>query len=505
MGSYRDSHFSLENSNQLLSSQTNDSLVSGSTFSVRRENQNRDTRRVDERSSVRSVNNQYNSASNSATMSNTYTHSTMVTDPPKLDYSKITTWQSILYKLLSAICCLCFLNILMFLALLKTFYDTYIDKKHLYQKREISAYPKANNKKIPRKTELSYYVELLGYKLLKYIIITEDGFALTLQRLVHSDGVPGNSSEGRGRPILLVHGLLQSSGSFITSGEKSLAVQLFKKGYDVWLGNNRCGFEPQNVFMSANDPQMWKWDIREMAKYDLPLMIDEIIKATGFQKISLCCHSQGTTQTFIALSKQYNIKIDKKVDKFIALAPAVFGGPLLHEKLFIRFINSLPPSLYNIFFGINSFMPILMTMRTVFCRLPFFGLMSYSMFNFLFDWNDFLWDKSIRDIHFLFSPVYVSSQHMKWWLSKDGFVDSGSILSDTETWFGEDIPDIMLVIGGTDRLVDGRKIAQHVSKLEPCIHDFQCLVIPEYAHLDVLWADDVQERIGNPMLDFLSR
>ncbi|OWB85318.1 hydrolase activity protein [[Candida] boidinii] len=485
MGSYRDSHFSLENTGQLFSTQTNDSLVSASTFS--------DT-----------FNSQYNSAPNTATM-NKYTHSTMAIDPPKLDYSKITTWQSILYKLLSAICCLCFLSILMFLALLKNFYNTYIDKKHVYQKREISAYPKATNKKIPHKTELSYYVELLGYKLLKYVIVTEDGFALTLQRVVHADGVPGNSSEGKGRPILLVHGLLQSSGSFITSGEKSLAVQLFKKGYDVWLGNNRCGFEPQNVFMSANDPQMWKWDIREMAKYDLPLMIDEVIKATGFQKISLCCHSQGTTQTFIALSKQYNIKIDKKVDKFIALSPAVFGGPLLREKLFIKFINSLPPSLYNIFFGINSFMPILMTMRTVLCRLPFFGLLSYSMFNFLFDWNDFLWDKSIRDIHFLFSPVYVSSQHMKWWLSKDGFVDSGSVLNDTETWFGEDIPDIMLVIGGADRLVDGRKIAQHVSNLEHCIQDFECLVIPEYAHLDVLWADDVQETIGDPILDFLNR
>ncbi|GMF57434.1 unnamed protein product [[Candida] boidinii] len=344
MGSYRDSHFSLENTGQLLSTQTNDSLVSASTFS--------DT-----------FNSRYNSAPNTATM-NKYTHSTMAIDPPKLDYSKITTWQSILYKLLSAICYLCFLSILMFLALLKNFYNTYIDKKHVYQKREISAYPKAANKKIPHKTELSYYVELLGHKLLKYVIVTEDGFALTLQRLVHADGVPGNSSEGKGRPILLVHGLLQSSGSFITSGEKSLAVQLFKKGYDVWLGNNRCGFEPQNVFMSANDPQMWKWDIREMAKYDLPLMIDEVIKATGFQKISLCCHSQGTTQTFIALSKQYNIKIDKKVDKFIALSPAVFGGPLLREKLFIKFINSLPPSLYNVFFGINSFMPILMTMRT---------------------------------------------------------------------------------------------------------------------------------------------
>lgn len=41
-------------------------------------------------------------------------------------------------------------------------------------------------------------------------------------------------------PILLMHGLLGSSDSFIINDEnKALGFVLANRGYDVWLGNNR--------------------------------------------------------------------------------------------------------------------------------------------------------------------------------------------------------------------------------------------------------------------------
>lgn len=39
------------------------------------------------------------------------------------------------------------------------------------------------------------------------------------------------------------------------------------------------------------------------------------------------------------------------------------------------------------------------------------------MFNYLFDWNDVLWDRVLRDRNFLFSPVHISVKLMQWWLS----------------------------------------------------------------------------------------
>lgn len=357
---------------------------------------------------------------------------------------------------------------------------------------------------MPQVDNLKFYLNLLNLDLLDYRITTSDGFVITLQRVV----LPSESDEQRASkvPVLLVHGLMQSPASFMTSGVKSLGYLLLMNNYDVWLGNNRCGFHPQHTEFSARDPKMWNWDIRELATKDLPCMIDHVLRLSHFKKVALCCHSQGTTQSFIALSRYYvgDTLLNDKVGIFIALAPAVFAGPLLEKKLFIRFLNSLSPAWYNIFFGVNSFMPIMMTVRDFIYEYRIFGFLSYAMFSFLFDWNDDLWNKSLIAYHFLFSPVYVSSKLMKWWLNKDGFVNCKSVLNDEEHWFSSSSPAIMLVVAGQDRLVDGVKLFQHFQDCEVEARAVRLEWIDRYAHLDVLWADDVIDRIGLPILDFLS-
>lgn len=351
--------------------------------------------------------------------------------------------------------------------------------------------------------DLKYYANLLGLELHEYTITTDDGFHIELKHLVK----PIEQNFMLKPPILLIHGLLQSSASFLTSGEKSLAYHLIENGYDVWLGNNRCGFHPRHQWLTSNDLLMWAWDIVDLATSDIPCFISNILKInTNYTKVSLCCHSQGTTQTFVALSKFYNPSLNDQIQCFIALAPAVFGGPLLDEKFFIRFINFLTPTMYNLFFGILSFMPIMMHARKIIYKSKLFGFLSYAMFHYLFSWDDSLWDPSLRGIHFLFSPVYISTQLMRWWLSSDGFVNSKSILDNKESWYDDnDTPPIKLFIGGKDRLVDGALLIDHLRNHEPTFSNYEYDIINEYAHLDVLWADDVIEKIGNPMLDFLNR
>jgi len=57
-------------------------------------------------------------------------------------------------------------------------------------------------------------------------------------------------------PVFMIHGLLQSAGAYCTSDDDSLAFFLAKSGYGVWLGNNRCGFNPRHTMLKYSDPRM---------------------------------------------------------------------------------------------------------------------------------------------------------------------------------------------------------------------------------------------------------
>ena len=368
-------------------------------------------------------------------------------------------------------------------------------------------------------TDLAYYAGLLGLKLDEYEITTKDGFIIVLQHLYRpsSKAEPPHAASKK-KPVLFVHGLMQSSASFLTSGFKSLAYFMVDNGYDVWLGNNRCGFNAKHEVYDTFDPKMWDWDLNEMAQYDIPAMI-HFIQAhnnhveeghdgrTG--KVTIMAHSQGTAQCVYLMSKQHNNPCIANVDKCILFAPAVYGGPLLNDKLFIKFMRSLPDPLYDLFFGINSFMPILNAMRRLTYKMSGFGLFSYIVFSYLFDWNDYLWDVEIRKFHFLFSPVYVSNKLMKWWLRAKhgaGIEWNKPIIKDDGPWFTEESPDLFMIIGGKDNLVNGDMFVDRMAHVERQMEGrWDYIKLEEYSHLDVLWADDILDRVGHRILNFLQQ
>lgn len=424
-------------------------------------------------------------------------------------------FQITLYKITSMISSFLFLSTLMTFAILKGLYMKLVSpvqRKHhddpILNALLLALPPRLNQNERRLVSRLAYYFEIHGLGLLEYKITTEDGFVLVLQRVI--DHLEPEDVTFKRKPVLLLHGLLQSSGAYATSGpDNSIAFFLHKKGYDVWLGNNRCGFEPQHAYLDADDPNMWNWNINDMANYDLPAMVDHVLQSTGSgSKVALVAHSQGTTQTFLALLskniKRNNSSLNKKISCFVALSPAVFGGQLLRTKLFIRFMNTLPQPLFKYFFGIHSFMPIMMHMRSVLVGHRIFGFLSYAMFNFLFDWDDSLWDKRYRTRQFVFSPVYISSKLMLWWLNnKDGFINnSTTIFKSEERWFDADTPPIYLFIPEEDKLVDCGLLLRHFEKFETEIPRFHYKVLPKYSHLDVLWAKDVITTIGEPLLEF---
>ncbi|KAG9678787.1 alpha/beta-hydrolase, partial [Aureobasidium melanogenum] len=363
-------------------------------------------------------------------------------------------------------------------------------------------------------------------------------------------------------PVLMIHGLLQSAGAYCCTDDDSLAFYLAKSGYDVWLGNNRCGFNPRHTLLDYADPRMWSWNIRQMGVLDLPALISRVLSETGFEKLGLVCHSQGTTQTLVALAKEQRPDIGEKISVFCALAPAAYAGPLI-GKAYFKFMRVINPNFFRCIFGIHAFIPFMMRMHKI---LPakLYGAMGYRVFSFLFNWTDTRWEMDLRNRLFQFAPVYVSAESMRWWLGRECFAKQKCILAtreegrmedeedeeedavirryyegehtDTEkppdrasrerptrdqlglphqdrdkseergkyAWFNEQFPPLAMWVAGNDDLVDGRRLLRRFDRgREPHVNVVHKKIIEGYEHLDVIWAMDVIEKVGKEVKDII--
>ncbi|KAK2764563.1 hypothetical protein FQN54_009258 [Arachnomyces sp. PD_36] len=317
--------------------------------------------------------------------------------------------------------------------------------------------------------DIGYYARRVGLDVETFRVQTEDGFVITLWHVydpreyvpaserergfrgpdvftTRSDGHPKRHAAADGKrkyPVLLIHGLLQSAGAYCTNDDESLAFFLCKSGYDVWLGNNRCGFHPEHTNMAYSDPRMWAWNIRQMGVLDLPALVSRVLFETGFEKLGLVCHSQGTTQALVAFSKGQRPDLGQKISVFCGLAPAAYAGPLI-GKVYFKFMRIISPTMFRLIFGIHAFIPLMMTMHGL---LPgrLYGVLGYQVFSFLFNWSDTRWDRDLRDRMFQFAPVYVSAESMRWWLGRKCFARHKCILATKEQWRREETEDRLFV------------------------------------------------------------
>ncbi|XP_063367969.1 lipase 1-like [Cydia amplana] len=177
----------------------------------------------------------------------------------------------------------------------------------------------------------------------EFEVVTEDGYILTLFH------IPGKKN-----PVLLMHGIGDTSNTWVLRGNKSLAISLAREGYDVWAGNirgNRYG--RRHVRLNPDtDETFWDFSFHQVGLFDWPAMIDRVLKETKQTKLNAIAHSQGTTSFFVlaSLKPEYN----EKVELLIALAPVVFldhigpgiatiakAGPLIEKFLKILQINEI--------------------------------------------------------------------------------------------------------------------------------------------------------------------
>lgn len=393
--------------------------------------------------------------------------------------------------------------------------------------------PFPNISKMKPTKDLRYYALQMGLDLEEYTIITEDGYSLPLHRLI----IPNDPNRDQKKPLLLQHGLLSSSGSWLTSGYNSLGYYFIEMGYDVWLGNNRCNFKPNHKFFNKNlmnNEKFWDWDIRDLAFFDITCIIDNIIKnKPNHEKLIYIGHSQGCTQFFLMIKNGNLSQYFNKIDFFFGLTPAIFPGKLFHERKFIKFMHNLNPTGFKCFLGPNIFMRSMILFRNLLANSIIYEKSAYMLFKYLFGWTGKKWDqnKKIWHYNFIFNCSYVSSKLLTWWLSdfrQDGFsrqlLPYEDYLSDahykfnpntvensrdekvyfpfTKSWFdhsqNENVIPMMVFLGDEDFLVDGKRLVTHMNHYEPGYNtdNFTSVDIEDYSHLDVIWAEDVIGKIG---------
>jgi pimeloyl-ACP methyl ester carboxylesterase len=199
-------------------------------------------------------------------------------------------------------------------------------------------------------SKMQELVETAGYPLEEHFVTTEDGYVLGLYRIPYGrnlektrrqqrfQGAQNDMAFAPGPPVLLQHGLLDSSATFVVNfPHQSLGFILADHGYDVWLGNSRgnafsrnhTGFQPTGPTSSF----FWDFSFDDMADYDIPAVVQYIlsnIDSQKYRKVAYVGHSQGGTQAFASFSAKPELQ--NKIAVLVALAPAIF----------LRYTSSIP-------------------------------------------------------------------------------------------------------------------------------------------------------------------
>ncbi|CAK1546068.1 unnamed protein product [Leptosia nina] len=176
-------------------------------------------------------------------------------------------------------------------------------------------------------------IKRYNYPVETHIVVTEDGYLLKTFRI-----------PSEGPPVLLVHGIGDSSDSWLVLGPtNSLAFLLADAGFDVWLHNSRGNRYCKKHVNSLPEKEFFNYSFEEMGTHDLPATVDYILRETLKTKLTYVGYSQGTTTFFIMCSTkpEYN----EKINYAVLLAPVAWLTFTRYP--FINFFNHILGGLVN--------------------------------------------------------------------------------------------------------------------------------------------------------------
>lgn len=185
-------------------------------------------------------------------------------------------------------------------------------------------------------------------------------------------------------------------------------------------------------------------------------------------------------------------ELGEKLSVFIALAPAVYAGPLTTGFPFTA-LKSMKWKTWRRWFGVLDFIPLMRISYDLVPSKPF-GLLGYQMFAFLFNWTDTNWLKRRKPKMFRFTPSPVSSASIFWWTGFGGFSTRGCVLDPTvPKWYDKRFPPLSIHHGGKDYLVLTEPLLERLATVETDVNVIRVQKLDEGEHCDAFWHIDAVE------------
>ncbi len=182
----------------------------------------------------------------------------------------------------------------------------------------------------------SYWVKRftldLAYEL-EERVATPDGSAIVLRR------IPASEEHGRdGVPVLLVHGLAFNHRNHDMRDDLSLGRHLAHGGRDVWLLTLRSG----RADLSFREERRTTFEA--MARYDLPIGVDEVLRRTGADVLDYVGFSMGGMLLYAAVGRTVATSKLRRVS--IIGSPAKIQPPFAILSTLARFVpHSIVPTM----------------------------------------------------------------------------------------------------------------------------------------------------------------
>eukprot|EP00057_Strongylocentrotus_purpuratus_P024765 XP_011679239.1 PREDICTED: gastric triacylglycerol lipase-like [Strongylocentrotus purpuratus] len=357
-----------------------------------------------------------------------------------------------------------------------------------------------------------------GYPVEEYTVQTEDGYLLGLFRIPH--GRQNNSKNTGSKPVVfLQHGLLAASTNWVeNSASESLGFILADAGYDVWMGNMRGNtYSRRHARLDPNKRRYWQFSWDQMAKYDIPAMLNFALKMSGQSTLDYVGHSQGTLVAFTGFTLDLNLA--KKVKHLFALGP-VYTVRDIHLEFILKDIitSKLVMWLADILsiVGIDEFLPNSYNQfgaRTL-CAWPETRLICEAVMMFLGGHSGHHLNASRLQVYVSNEPAGTSLQNMEHFIQmvitgKCQMYDYGMI-GNFVHYHQREPPEyhvenlnvpVALFWGDNDFLADPQDVGRLIPQIPHLIYNKE---IKNFEHLDFIWAMDANKIVYNDILHIMS-
>ncbi|XP_057591920.1 lipase member M isoform X2 [Hippopotamus amphibius kiboko] len=340
---------------------------------------------------------------------------------------------------------------------------------------------------------VSEIVHHKGYPCEEYEVSTEDGYILSLNRI--PQGLVQLRRTGPRPVVLLQHGLLGDASNWISNlPNNSLGFILADAGFDVWLGNSRGNtWSRKHKTLSIDQDEFWAFSYDEMARFDLPAVINFILQKTGQEKIYYVGYSQGTTMAPIATVKHAK----SPGAKFLLLPDMMIKG-LFGEKEFLyqtRFLRQFVIYLCSqvIIDQICSNIMLLMGGFNV-------NNMNMSRANVYVAHNPA--GTSVQNILHWSQAVNSGELRAFDWGSKTKNLEKGNQPTPIRYKVRDMAVPTAMWTGGQDWLSNPEDVRTLLSEVTNLIYHKS---IPEWAHVDFIWGLDAPQRVYNEIIHLMKQ